>query len=266
MKIRASRKMAGFVVLSLLLTVSLALGAGGQAVTVEVPLDTVVYGPEGSSHLLGSADVPQELQGLECEVAAIAQNQESVHPNNDLIVSSNDDQIVLADVEREAGVHTVADELLTLGSEITVTLVLGSDGVFSAGIMVKLCDIPELTTTTTTTTIASSTTTPPTTSPSTTVPLESTTTVMVAPSTTSTTVGPESTTTVTVAPTTTRADTTTTTTGVGAETTTLSTLAFTGVDAEASVRVAVAALVAGLILVILSAPGTGRGRHAANRR
>lgn len=227
--------------LSLVLVFLLApVAIGQQDVGIEVPLDTVVRAAPGSEHLLGTAEVPVELRGSTCPVAAVAQNQSSVHPGNDLVVASEGDSIVLADVEREPGVVTVAEEGLSLGSVLTVTLIMGPDGVFSAGMTVKLCDIPETTTTTTEATTSTTTTLPTTTST-----VETTTTVTVLPSTTvttapeaSTTTAPQASTTVTVAP---------SSTGTVPET-----LPFTGGETDTAALVGLIALLAGTGLIALT--------------
>lgn len=249
MKAGTNRAM-GFSVLSVALVLLVAPMAGGQeGVAIEVPLDTIVRGDPGSEHLLGSAQVPAELQGVTCPVAAIAENQSSVHPGNDLLVATDGDSIVLRDVERAPGVTTVAEEELTLGSTLTVTLVLGEDGVFSAGMVVKFCDIPVTTTTTTletttttldttTTTRATTTTTGATTTLPPTTTVETTTPVTVLPTTTVTTM-PKASTTVTA-----EAESTTTTPE--------GTLPFTGGETQTTALVALVALMAGAGLIALT--------------
>jgi hypothetical protein len=233
------RRAAGLIVLSMGLVLVMAPVAGGQEeVAIEIPLDTLVRAEPGSEHLLGSAEVPAELQGVTCPVAAVAQNQTSVHPGNNLVVATDGDSIVLEDVERAPGAVTVAEEQLTFGSMLTVTLVLGEDGVFSAGMTVRFCDIPETTTTTTTVETTTSTTEATTTTiPTTTTTMETTTTVTVLPSTTVTT-APEASTTVTVAP--------------SSSSTVPETLPFTGGETDTTALVALVALVAGAGLVALT--------------
>lgn len=236
----------GMSVLSVVLVLLVAPVAGGQEeVAIEIPLDTIVRGDPGSEHLLGSAEVPADLRGETCPVAAIAENQSSVHPGNDLLVATDGDSIVLENVERAPGVTTVAEDQLTFGSTLTVTLILGEDGVFSAGMVVKFCDVPVTTTTTTvdttTTTVETTSTTEATTTtttiPTTTTTTETTTTVTVLPSTTVTT-APEATTTITVAPSSTSP--------------VPETLPFTGGETDTTALVALVALVAGAALIALT--------------
>ncbi len=114
--------------------------AANEGVILTIPLETVKRGP--GQHLLATQDVSQ-YSGLVCEVTATAQNQGSVHPDNDLVVASGGGSVVVPDVEREAGGVFSASGTLTLGSTVTVTLEMGPDEVFSAGIDVSLdCIVP----------------------------------------------------------------------------------------------------------------------------
>lgn len=77
-----------------------------------------------------------------CEVHATATNQNSVHPGNDIVVSSNGASVTLHDVEREGFVSTTADATLQLGGTLSATLIMGKDKVFSGGIVVTTTCIP----------------------------------------------------------------------------------------------------------------------------
>ncbi|MGH8911890.1 MAG: hypothetical protein ACRDVD_05205 [Acidimicrobiia bacterium] len=240
----------------------IASGASAQDVSLEIPLPTVVKASPGSEHVLASEDVPQDLVGRTCSIRAIAANQESVHPGNDLVISSNGDLLLLEDVEGEAFGESAREGQLTLGNELTVTLILGSDGVFSAGMVVEVrCPAPD---TTTTTTKPSSTTTPETTIPTTSTVPDTTTTTTVAGTTTSTV---SATTTSTEATTTTMGETTTSTIGdttstaPGATSTTPSTLPFTGGSDAAAGGLALVALATGMGLIALTRPTGSEPRH-----
>jgi uncharacterized repeat protein (TIGR01451 family) len=128
------------------------------ATVIEISIDTVVTAPQGSITVLETTDTPPDLIGMSCVGVARAINQPSVHAGNDLIVASGDDSIVLRDVEREPDVVTTAEAPLTLGPTVTVSLLMGSDEIFSGGLVFS---IGECTPPTTTTTEASTTTTEP---------------------------------------------------------------------------------------------------------
>ncbi len=122
---------------------------------VEIPLITVVRTDPGIHTLLASMAVPADLVGQECSVESHAENNSSVHPGNDLVVTSGAASVTLADVEGAAGKITTATATVTLGDDVAVTLIMGGDGVFSAGataVVVLECFAPPTTTTTTTTT------------------------------------------------------------------------------------------------------------------
>lgn len=139
----------------LLMVTALATSAAASHAYLEIsiPIDTFVDADEDSTTPLASADVPDGFAGHMCEVAAHAENQSSVHPGNDLVVESGTSQVVLSDVESEPGRIVEATELLELGEVVTVSLVMGPDEIFSAGIEVTVeCHEEEPTTTTTTTT------------------------------------------------------------------------------------------------------------------
>ena len=138
--------------------------ASSPALAVEfvIPLDTVVRAPEGSITELTVADTPPELIGNTCVGVAEAENQESVHPGNNLIIASGGTQAILYDVERAPNATTPASGEVTLGPTVTVSLQMGPDEVFSAGLVIIIgvnCTPPTTTTSSTTTT----TTEPPTT-------------------------------------------------------------------------------------------------------
>lgn len=268
----SARKAAGVMTLLAMstLVVGVPIGAGAQDVSIEVSLDTVVRAPEGTQHSLATETVPPDLVGTRCRVSSVSHNQRSVHPGNDLFVISGGGQLVLEDVEGEAFVERTAEGTLTLGNDVRVLLVMGPDGVFSAGIVVEVrCPSAETTTTTeATTTTTSGDTTTTTTGDTTTTTVEVTTT---STEVTTTTTGDTTTTTTGDTTTTTTGGEATTTTGgeattttAGATSTTPDTLPFTGIGPN-SIWVGLAALAAGIALMVLprrgqaggSAPGSG---------
>ena len=124
------------------------------AVTVDlmIPIESVVRGPNGSQHLLTTVAVPAENQGQECRVAAEARNQDSVHPDSNLLIASAT-SVEILDVENDAYGIVLAEGLITLSDTSVVTLTLGADEVFSGGLDLTVdCPPfnPDLTTTTTT--------------------------------------------------------------------------------------------------------------------
>ena len=226
---------------------------------IVIPIDTVVRSDEGVLTQLASVAVDPELVGASCVVSAEADNNESVHPNNDIIVSSGSDQVELLDVEGADSLVTIASGTLTLGETVLLTLRMGSDRVFSGGITVTIdCEtVPEPTTTTT---VPEPTTT-------TTVP-EPTTTTTVPEPTTTTTVPESTTTTVPETTTTTAPDATSTSTSLATTTTSptevrgvqinqtvdqTDSLPFTGSEPETRFALAFYLITTGILLYRLAA-------------
>src|SRR6476646_3450023 len=94
---------------------SIALALGGAAETVgadetaptvtsvSFPLTTVVTGEPGTIHDIQSSGLGADMVGQSCSVAATADNNGSLHPQSDLIISSGTDQVTVSDVEATAG-------------------------------------------------------------------------------------------------------------------------------------------------------------------
>ena len=108
----------------------------GIATEITIPITKVAQAPAGSETFLASADVPDEFIGRLCDVVARSENQESVHPGNDLVVSWGGSEVVLRDVEGVSDGTVLAQGNLQLGSDLVVTLIMGPDKVFSAGMTV----------------------------------------------------------------------------------------------------------------------------------
>ncbi|MEZ5282532.1 MAG: LPXTG cell wall anchor domain-containing protein [Acidimicrobiales bacterium] len=219
---------ASAVALTLGLTVGWFAAVAGAAESLTVPIDTVVRSEPGAETVLAQLDVDADLVGATCQIGVDAHNQESVHPNNDLVIRSGGASAVLADVEGESGADTIGSATLTLGETVTVALVMGSDGVFSGGFDLAFDCGPGSTgseTSVPATTIADTTTTT----------VATTTTTTIADSTTTTTTqAAQETTSTTEASTSTTGEVTSTTSGgdvsAGGDTNSGDELARTGTD------------------------------------
>jgi hypothetical protein len=143
----------------MIVALSLLAYAQTTGFSITIPLDTVVYIPYDSNRVLATEPVPQQFAGQSCSVSGISRNQDSVHPDNDLIVASGGSEVILENVEDEPGETLHAAGTLVLDSEVTVTLHMGPDAVFSAGIDVIIdCAQVSPTTIATTTTAPAPTT------------------------------------------------------------------------------------------------------------
>ena len=112
------------------------LASPGAAQTLpSVVLSETIRDAPGTIHVGAVVNVDADRIGGSCTVTVTGENNQSVHPNSDIIVSSAN-EVTVADVERAAGtVTTPADGALLLGDTITVRVRLGEDGVFSGGLL-----------------------------------------------------------------------------------------------------------------------------------
>lgn len=89
---------------------------------------------------IATIDAPAVLDGGTCDVEVVGANNESVHPGSDILVASAN-TVTIADVERASGAETFpADGTLQISGSVTVSVRLGSDGLFSGGALVVQFD------------------------------------------------------------------------------------------------------------------------------
>lgn len=105
---------------------------------ISVPIDTVVRAGQGEVVQLATVPVDPELVGATCDFEFHAINQESVNPGNDLILSSDGTETVIPGVEDAPDQILDVAGSITLGETLTVSVRLGPNEVFSAGLSVEL--------------------------------------------------------------------------------------------------------------------------------
>ena len=110
----------------------------GPAAADDLPtviISETIRDTPGSVHLLSTTDVDPAAVASACDVTVTGENNASVHPNSDILIASAN-QVTVPDVERSSGAQSIpADGTLTLGSTVTISVRLGSDGVFSGGLL-----------------------------------------------------------------------------------------------------------------------------------
>jgi len=136
------RKLIGLAAFVVMVLPAPALAQTTETFSFDIP-ERHIRAPIGSSHDLGTFTVPAHLVGESCIVEAVADNNSSVHTNNDFIMSSGGASITLPNVERGPGAVTRSTQELTLASSINVTLFLGNvnnqnTGVFSGGFTINV--------------------------------------------------------------------------------------------------------------------------------
>ncbi len=137
---KLSLSAAGISIALITLAASTGLATANTNQTIiSIPVETVVWKiGVGNTKVLASETVDEKYRDMICSVSASAENQGSVHPGNDLVITSGNDSVTLSDVERASGVETTSNGALTLDQSVSVALVMGQDDVFSAGMDVVL--------------------------------------------------------------------------------------------------------------------------------
>ncbi len=148
-----------------------------------IPIRAPRSGAEGSLASVGTVAVPADLVGRTCQVIGRTNNQVSVHPGNDLLITTNGQTFVVPDFEDEGFVVHQAGEVETVGATIELAVRFGPDGISSGGFSVSIECEPDVTTTSPPTTApttepvrpepsaTASTTAPPATAPAPTQPV-----------------------------------------------------------------------------------------------
>ena len=129
-----------------------AVGAYGQEIVpqgVDLPIETVYRGDPGDINHV--ATIPAE-PGLNCVAVLESRNNESEHPNSDILVGP----VTFTNVET-ASFQAAALTFVSTGP-IDVAVRLGGDGVFSAGFTLEVTCNPPVTTSPSTTSTTSATT------------------------------------------------------------------------------------------------------------
>ncbi len=129
------------IVVSAVAVLGFASAAQAQTVIediITIPIDSVLRAPAGSVTPVASAPVPAQFQGSACLVEVEADNQESVHENNDLIISSGGSSGEVDDFESEAFGVRGASLPLVLGDTVSVSLRMGPDGISSGGVLITI--------------------------------------------------------------------------------------------------------------------------------
>jgi hypothetical protein len=138
---------------------------GSAAAIHDVIIDfTVIRGEPFSTVTVATEEVEPWLQGESCAIRIEVANNQSVHEDNAVILSSGADVVTVPDVESKAGIVTIDEGELVLGETVVAAMRLGPDGVSSGGITVDfICSeqppTTTIATTTSTTPVATSTTT-----------------------------------------------------------------------------------------------------------
>ena len=143
--------------LVILLVVSTSSSGAQADLTLTAPQDV----RRGSGIVtVDEVAVPAELQGKLCDASLTATNNPSIHPGNDLILTSTT-STEFSEIEAEPDGIDDDSGTLVLGASVRLDLRFGPNGVSSAGWVVTIDCPPDATTTTSSVPSSSTTTEPP---------------------------------------------------------------------------------------------------------
>lgn len=124
-----------------------AFGSTADAVAndiIVIPASNVVYKTDSQTVVVGTADTPDEFIGVQCQASVVGQNGESVHPGNDLLISTNGSVVrTIEGFEDTPFQNTSRVFPMTLGPTVTATLRFGETEVVSSGGLTVTVDCPE---------------------------------------------------------------------------------------------------------------------------
>ena len=124
-----------------------AAPAGAQTlpdITVDERVPATGHAAPGSVHLVATENVDPALVGATCDVNVNLANNQSTHPNSDLIITSGSSTVVALDVERDADaiIDTTPGAITLEADTVTVSVRLGPDGLFSGGFTISFACTP----------------------------------------------------------------------------------------------------------------------------
>lgn len=127
-------KLAVFAVIFGLL--ALAAPAGAQDNVITIAVEGVLTGSEDEVVPVVSETVDPSLVGATCEVEGQTENNSSVHPGNDLILTTGDSTATIENTEEFPGEIAPGSGTIVLGETIDISVRFGPDGVTSGGVIV----------------------------------------------------------------------------------------------------------------------------------
>jgi hypothetical protein len=112
-----------------------------QSNSAEMTFDEVLVASEGTVVQAGEMLIDPSLHGSMCEVSVDMENQISVHPGTDLILTVGGSQVVITDVEGAGNSAATTAHSVVAGETLRADVRIGSDGVSSMGFRVRMtCD------------------------------------------------------------------------------------------------------------------------------
>lgn len=129
----ARRRLAGAMSTMVLLIAVVGVAPAWAVESIVLDQDRVLYGEEGSVHQLAEVPVDADRVGSSCTLQVHTENQFSVHPGNDLLITTGGVQSVIEDVEAEPDADRDLSAAVVLGPVLVVELRFGPHQVSSMG-------------------------------------------------------------------------------------------------------------------------------------
>ncbi len=139
----ARRRLAGAISTMALLIAVVWVAPAWAIESIVLDQDRILYGEEGSTVQLAEIAVETDRVGASCTLRVHTENQYSVHPGNDLVVTTGGTQSVIEDVEAEPDADADLSAAIVLGPELLVELRFGPDQVSSMGFDLSV-DCPDV--------------------------------------------------------------------------------------------------------------------------
>ena len=139
-----------------------AIPALAQDSEYTIVIDGVTEGAEGDVVQVAERLVDEADVGASCMVSSRTENNSSVHPGTDVIITTGGSDTVIEGIEDEPGQVVSVSSPVVLGDAIAVFIRLGPDGRSSGGVTITFdCEEVEVIGTTTTTAAPTTTTAAP---------------------------------------------------------------------------------------------------------
>ncbi len=129
----ARHRLAGAISTMALLIAVVGVAPAWAIESIVLDQDQILYGEEGSTSQLAEIAVDADRVGASCTLRVHAENQFSVHPGNDLLITTGGTQSVIEDVEAEPDGDRDLSAAIVLGPELLVELRFGPHQVSSMG-------------------------------------------------------------------------------------------------------------------------------------
>lgn len=129
----AQRRFAGAISTMALLIAVAGVAPAWAVESIVLDQDRILYGEEGSTSQLADVAIDADRIGASCTLRVHTENQFSVHPGNDLLITTGGTQSVIEDVEAEPDAGRDLSAAIVLGPDLLVELRFGADQVSSMG-------------------------------------------------------------------------------------------------------------------------------------